>query len=347
LWAETIKQKIKINFRKESRMERNILVTGGAGYIGSLLVGLLLKNNDRVTVFDNLTYGGGSLLNYWQHPNFTFVKGDVTDFATTKSLVLDKRIDTIVHLAAIVGDPACAKHSDLARKINWEASLALLELSINNNIKRFVFASTCSNYGKMSDPDSYVDEKSTLAPLSLYAELKVRMENVILHEIEKKEKFCPTSLRFSTVYGLSSRMRFDLTVNQFSKELVMGRELEVFGEQFWRPYCHVYDIARAIVLVLNSGKEDVAYNVFNVGDTGENFQKQMIVEEIRKVIPDATIKYVLKKEDPRDYRVSFEKIQNELGFHITRVVSDGVEEVIRGIKEGVIRNPDDKRYFNV
>lgn len=328
-------------------MERNILVTGGAGYIGSLLVGLLLKNNDRVTVLDNLTYGGESLLNYWHHPNFTFIKGDVTNPATAKSLLLDKDVDTLVHLAAIVGDPACAKQPDLARKINWEASLALLEQSIKNGVKRFVFASTCSNYGKMSDPDSYVDENSVLAPVSLYAELKVKIENVILHEIEKNDSFCPTSLRFSTVYGLSPRMRFDLTVNEFAKELVLGRGLKVFGEQFWRPYCHVYDIARAIDLVLNSEKEKVAYNVFNVGDTGENYQKQMIVEAIMKFIPDAEVKYVLKSEDPRDYRVSFQKIQKELGFHITKVVPDGIIEIIHAIKDGLIKNPDDRKYFNV
>ena len=328
-------------------MERNVLVTGGAGYIGSLLVGLLLKNNDRVTVLDNLTYGGESLLSYWHHPNFTFTKGDVTDPDTTKAILSDKHIDAVVHLAAIVGDPACAQQPDLARKINWEASLALLEQSIKNGVARFVFASTCSNYGKMSDSDSYVDENSTLAPVSLYAELKVKMENVILHEIEKNDNFCPTALRFSTVYGLSPRMRFDLTVNEFAKELILGRELKVFGEQFWRPYCHVYDIARAIDLVLNSEKEKVTYNVFNVGDTTENYRKQMIVEEIMKFIPDAQVKYVRKTEDPRDYRVSFKKIQKELGYRITKVVPDGISEIIHAIKNGVIINPDERKYFNV
>ena len=199
----------------------------------------------------------------------------------------------------------------------------------------------------MIDPNGYVNESSPLEPVSLYAELKVKFEKVILSEIDKNDYFSPTSLRFATIHGVSPRMRFDLTVNEFTKELVLGRELEVYGEQFWRPYCHVYDIARAVELVLSSDEKKVAYNVFNVGASNQNYQKLMLIEEIKKFIPDANVKYVRKEEDPRDYRVSFEKIKRELGFNITRTVPEGIAEIIRVIREGFISNPDYGKYKNI
>jgi len=199
----------------------------------------------------------------------------------------------------------------------------------------------------MADANSYVDEKSPLSPVSLYAELKVKFENYLLHEVEKGESFCPASLRFSTVYGLSPRMRFDLTVNEFTKELALGKELLVFGEQFWRPYCHVKDFSRAFSTVLKARKDKVAYQVFNVGATKENYTKQMIVEKIRKQIPEAKIKYVHKEEDPRDYRVNFDKIQKELGFEVSKTVPDGIQEVKEIVSSGIIKDPEDQRYYNI
>jgi len=328
-------------------MKQRILITGGAGYIGSCLAGLLLHEGFEITVIDNLLYGGESLINYWHNPMFSFIKADVSDSYLIEDILNEKRFDVIIHLAAIVGDPACAKNPDLALKVNWDGSLSLLENAIKTNVKRFIFASTCSNYGKMSVYDDFLNEESPLAPVSLYAELKVKMENIILKEMKKDEKFCPTCLRFSTVYGLSSRMRFDLTVNEFTKELALGRELEVFGEKFWRPYCHVYDIARAIKLVIIADETKVAYNVFNVGNDEENYQKRMIVEEIKKRIPGSKVKYVFKKEDPRDYRVSFKKIREMLNFHITKKVPDGIYEVLEALRFGLFKNPDFKSYYNV
>ncbi len=325
---------------------KKVLVTGGAGYIGSTLVGLLLNKNYRVTVIDNLSFGGESLLGYWHHPNFEFFKLDITDSKSIHSLFETHSFDAVVHLAAIVGDPACSKQPILAKIVNYEASINLIEISMKHKVERFIFASTCSNYGKMLETEGYVDEYSPLAPVSLYAELKVKIENLILDNLTKSDEFCPTVLRIATVYGLSPRMRFDLTVNEFTKEVVLDRELEVFGEQFWRPYCHVYDVSRAILLVLESSKEKVAYNVFNVGETTENYQKKMIVEEIKKFIPNAKVKYIHKEEDPRNYRVSFEKIKKELGFFITKKVPDGISEIIEVVKKGIIKNPDDRKYYN-
>lgn len=324
-----------------------VLVTGGAGYIGSPLVGHLLDCGYRVVVIDKLCYGGESLVPVWGRENFCFVHGDICSRDTLWQVFNRYPVDHIVHLAAVVGDPACAKHPELAREVNYEASITLLDMAIARRVKRFVFASTCSNYGKMKNAEGYVDESSPLAPVSLYAELKVKVEMAILDGHFRKDDFCPVCLRFSTVYGISPRMRFDLTVNEFTKELSLGRELLVFGEQFWRPYCHVRDFSRAIKLALTNAAEKVAFNVYNVGSTDENYRKAMIIEEIKKFIPDAKVRYIAKEEDPRDYRVSFEKISTEWGFHVSRRVPDGIREIKQLIDDHVLRDPDESRYRNV
>ncbi len=325
----------------------NILVTGGAGYVGSGLLRELLSEDYKVTCVDNLMFGGESLLDIWHNENFNFIKCDVNDWGDFNKILTNNKFDAVIHLAAIVGDPACRMQSELATQTNWESTKWLLDKCMEIGIPKFVFASTCSNYGKMDNPESYVDEESTLAPVSLYAELKVKFENYMLSEIEKRDDFYPTSLRFSTVYGLSPRMRFDLTVNEFTKDLAMGRELIIFGEQFWRPYCHVKDFSNAFITVLRAPVAKVAYNVFNVGDTTENYTKQMLIDEIIKAVPDSKIKYVDKNEDPRDYRVNSDKIKRELGFEITMRVPDGIEEVKRMVQEGIIQDPEDQRYYNI
>ena len=325
----------------------HVLVTGGAGYVGSGLLRELLSQGYYVTCVDKLMFGGESLLDIWHNDNFTFIKCDVNDWDAFNSILTDNNFDAVIHLAAIVGDPACKLHSDLANKTNWDSSKWLIDKCKEIGISKFLFASTCSNYGKMDDPESYVDEDSKLAPVSLYAELKVKFEQYMLNEMTKSDDFVPTSLRFSTVYGLSPRMRFDLTVNEFTKDLALGRELVIFGEQFWRPYCHVKDFSNAFITVLKSPTEKVAYNVFNVGDTHENYTKQMLIDEIKKVLPESKIKYVEKNEDPRDYRVNSDKIKRELGFEITMRVSDGIKEVKRMVQEGVIQDPEDQRYYNI
>lgn len=321
-----------------------VLVTGAAGYIGSVLVRFLLEKGYQVVGLDALFFGGESLLGVYNHPNFKFIKGDIRNESDFKEIL--NQVDSVVHLAAIVGDPACAKQPELANDINWSATKNLFDLASNSkNIKRFVFASTCSNYGKM-EGDGYVNEESPLRPVSLYAELKVKFEKYLL-ESNTREDFIPTALRFSTVYGLSPRMRFDLTVNEFIREVAFGRELVIFGEQFWRPYCHVEDLALSCIKVLESPAEKVNHNVFNVGDTKENYQKKMIAEEILKIVPDAKIKYVQKQEDPRDYRVDFTKISNELGFKITKTVPLGLREIYEILKYDLLTDPFSDKYKNV
>ena len=326
---------------------KNVLVTGGAGYVGSGLLRELLNQGYTVTCVDNLMFGGESLLDIWHHKEFTFVKCDINNWSAFNKVLIENKFNAVIHLAAIVGDPACKLHSELANKTNWDSTKWLLDKCIEIGISKFIFASTCSNYGKMDDPKSFVDENSKLAPVSLYAELKVKFEKYMLNEIPKNDNFCPTSLRFSTVYGLSPRMRFDLTVNEFTKDLALNRELVIFGEQFWRPYCHVKDFSNAFITVLRSPFEKVSYNVFNVGDTSENYTKQMLIDEIKKVLPESKIKYIEKNDDPRDYRVNSDKIKKELGFEISMRVPDGILEVKRMIQEGLIQNPEDQRYYNI
>ena len=325
-------------------MVKKILVTGAAGYIGSVLVNQLLYRNYKVFGFDILNFGGESLLSIYNHPNFEFIKGDTRIIEEIES-VIDK-VDAVVHLAAIVGDPACAKQPEIAEETNFKASKILFDLCNNSkNVKRFIFASTCSNYGKM-EGDGFVDEESPLSPVSLYAKLKVKVEKYIFQS-KTRNDFIPTCLRFSTVYGLSPRIRFDLTVNEFVRELAFERELVIFGEQFWRPYCHVEDIAKAFITVLESNAEKVSHKVFGVGDTNENYQKKMLADELLKIYPNGRIKYVHKNEDPRDYRVDFSKIKNELGFSITKKVPKGMKEIATILKDNLLINPFDKKYQNI
>lgn len=320
-----------------------ILLTGGAGYVGSTLTPFLLAAGHQVRVLDYLAYGGQSLLGVWAHPGFEFIRGDIRDREILRTAVADR--DAVVHLAAIVGDPACSREPDLARSTNLDASLALIAESQSGGVERFIFASTCSNYGKMKNSSQYVDEESELRPVSLYAETKVAVETALL-ESGRSEHWCPTPLRFATIYGVSPRMRFDLTVNEFTMEILTKKRLKVYGEQFWRPYVHARDAARAIELVLNSSPALVGGRVFNVGATDQNFQKKQLVAMIRPYAPDAVVEFVFKAEDPRDYRVSFARITDQLGFKITRTVAEGIAEIAHLVRENVVDNFADQKYRN-
>lgn len=320
-----------------------VLVTGGAGYIGSVLVRQLLHKGYKVRAFDSLMFGGEALYDVMLHPNFEFLKGDVRHAADVNRAL--EGIGAIAHLAAIVGDPACKKYSDLAYDTNWTGSVELFEAAEKAGIKRFVFASTCSNYGKMPDPDSFVTETSELRPVSLYAELKVKFEKYLLEE-RKDSNICSTALRFSTVYGFSPRIRFDLTVNEFTRNATIKGEQEIWGAQFWRPYCHVDDLARAVILVIESPEDKVRANVFNVGSTDENYNKGMIIEEVCKVVPNVKVNYVEMNEDPRDYRVNFDKIKTTLGYTITKKVPDGIKEIYTLLSTGIVTDSFAQKFRN-
>jgi nucleoside-diphosphate-sugar epimerase len=316
------------------------LVTGGAGYIGSVLAPELASTGRRVRVLDSIMHGVVPPT-IADNAAVELVRGDVRDEETRRK-ALDG-VDEVVHLAAIVGDPACAREPDLARAVNLEATRALVREAHETGVRRFVFASTCSNYGKL-DTGELATEDWPLRPVSLYAETKVEAELDVL--AQGANGFATTCLRFATVYGASPRMRFDLTVNEFTRDLVLGRELVVYGELFWRPYVHVRDAARAVAMVLSAPADDVRALVFNVGDSDENYRKLDLVELLRERIPDASVSFVAREEDPRDYRVSFEKIRASLGYEITATVPDGIDEVAAMIRSGAVGDPFAPMYRN-
>jgi nucleoside-diphosphate-sugar epimerase len=317
-----------------------VLVTGGAGYVGSLLTRDLLARGCRVVAADALLFGGEALLDLLSHPLFAFEKSDISVQEEVDQLLARHRVDAVVHLASIVGDPACKAQPELAERTIWHGSRHLFEACERRGVERFVFASTCSNYGKMEGQD-VVDEEAPLRPVSLYAELKVRFEQYLL---ERATDVAYTILRFATVYGLSLRPRFDLTVNEFARDALLKGELEIYGPHFWRPYCHVSDIARAVALVLESDRDRVGGRTFNVGANEENYQKQMIADEVSKQMP-VRILTVEKHEDPRDYRVKFDRVR-ELGFEPRLRLADGIREIAVAIGSGLIADPYAQRYRN-
>ncbi len=322
----------------------SILVTGGAGYIGSVLTAHLLGAGHNVRVLDCLLFGDASLEPIASHNALELVAGDIRDRACLQRAVKD--VDVIVHLAAIVGDPACRYLPDIAREVNGDGANLLLETALGNGIGRFIFASTCSNYGRMADPTDHVTEESELRPVSLYAELKVAFERQLL--AADREGFVPIVLRFATAFGISPRPRFDLVVNEFTRDLFERRQLEVFGENFWRPYCHIADISEAVREAIEADKQKVRGHAYNVGNTAENYRKKDIVAMILKLLPDREdyVSYVTKDEDPRDYRVSFEKIKRVLGFQPRVTVEDGIQQIITALESGSLVNSTDHRYRN-
>jgi len=321
----------------------NVLVTGGAGYIGSVVTRQLLAVGHHVRVLDSLMHTGSALVPYWAEPGFELVKGDVRDAQLVGDAI--KGIDAVVHLAAIVGDPACARQPDVAKTINHDASLQLFDQSRAAGVEKFVFASTCSNYGRMADPTTYVDESSDLRPISVYAETKVAVERALLASQNNGSPIV-TVLRLATAYGISPRMRFDLTVNEFTMELLTRGKVVIFGEQFWRPYVHVRDVARVVSQVLEAPPAQVGGMVFNVGSTSENYQKGRLAEVVAAELGAGHIERVTRTEDPRDYRVSFERIRTTLGFTPSRTVQAGVREIAAAIQHGVLTDLDNPRYRN-
>ncbi len=324
-------------------MGGTVLVTGGVGYVGMETVDELLAAGHAVSVLDALVHGQADLAAALEARGVAFTHGDLRDAAARQRALAGA--DAVVHLAAIVGDPACAFDPALAHAVNVEGTEALIADARAAGVGRVVFASTCSNYGRMADPTVPVDECSPLAPVSLYAEQKVGIERMLLAAAEQRP--VPTCLRFATVYGVAPRMRFDLTVNEFSRDLWAGRELEVFGEQFWRPYVHVRDAARAIRSVLDAPLDVVGGEVFNVGDTSENYRKLDLVGVIREQTANGCVTFVHRDEDPRDYKVAFEKVGRRLGYATTRTVPDGVAEVLRALEDGAFPDPYAARYHNV
>ena len=320
-----------------------VLVTGGAGYIGVPLCEELIAGGRRVRALDVLLHDQTAMADRLRDAGAEVIVGDISDADARRTAL--EGADAVVHLAAIVGDPACALDPARSQEVNVSGSTALVQDAQAAGVKRLVFASTCSNYGRMADPTVPITEEGDLAPVSLYAEQKVQIEQSLLSGDHGTLQ--PTCLRFATVYGVAPRMRFDLTVNEFARDLWADRDLEVFGEQFWRPYVHVKDAGRGVKAVLDSPLETVAGQVFNVGRSGENYRKLDLVEEIQRQIPTGRVTYVSRAEDPRDYKVSFDKIRATLGFETLMTVPEGIAEVIGALSAGDLPEPYDRRYRNI
>lgn len=321
-----------------------VCITGGAGYIGSLLTGVLLQAGCRVRVVDALLFGADSVLPYRTHPGFELRKGDVTDPTVAAEAVAGA--DQVVHLAAIVGFPACQQVGPaVARRYNVESTRLVADAAEAAGATRLVLASTYSVYGLAADGRP-VTEESVLHPQSLYAETKIEAEQVLQ---ERRDSPCvPVIPRFTTLFGISPRTRFDLIVNQFVLEALTKRELIIFQRGYRRSFVHVRDAVEAIVCCLQAPAEEVRGEIFNVGSDGGNYSKDQIVELVQAAVPGTTVTYkdLSFGGDMRDVTAAFGKIERVLRFSAAVSVPAGIDEVVRAVREGWIKEPGHERYRN-
>jgi len=319
-----------------------VLVTGAAGYVGGVLVRRLLGAAGGTSVIGvdwcRMPHGAEGVRDLLDDDRLEFVRADVRDTEALRPLI--RRAGAVVHLAAIVGDPAARRDPVLTREVNEQASARLAKACADEGVEHFVFVSTCSNYGVV-DASSLATEDHELNPVSLYAETKVAVERMLAAQ----DGMPYTCLRLATVYGAAPRMRFDLTVNQFTIEAFRDGLLSIYGEQFWRPYVHVGDVARAIVRVLERPELSQG-RVFNVGDSDENYTKRMMFDLLKERLPELRAEWVHVDEDPRSYRVGFGRIRDELGFEVSRRVPDGMDQILRLARLGAYPEPDAPRFRN-
>jgi nucleoside-diphosphate-sugar epimerase len=317
---------------------KRVLVIGGAGYIGSLLVARLLGSGYKVRVLDSLIYGGEPLQNALHNPNFELMAGDCRNIQDVVKAV--RGVEAVVQLAAIVGDPACEQDRTSALEINYAATRMLIEIAKGHGASRLIFASSCSVYGAT---EVEVDERSEVHPVSFYGQTKVDSERVLLES--RTDTFHPTILRFATVFGLSYRPRFDLVVNLLSAKAARDRVVTVYNGRQWRPFIHVRDLVEAVKLVLESPLRLVDGQVLNVGDSRLNYTLSDVAEAVAEVFPATRIERT-DNSDGRNYRVSFKKIEQGLGFHAIYSLRDGIEELRKAFATGSIEDYTDLRYHN-
>jgi nucleoside-diphosphate-sugar epimerase len=306
---------------------KSILVTGGAGYIGSVLTHKLVELGYNVRIIDSLIYGRDGISDLISKNSVELIEKDIRDEKTLNEAVKD--IDCIIHLAAIVGDPFCKKIPVAAKQINEDATKKLVNISKKQGVKRFIFASTCSNYGSAS---TIVDENSPIQPLSLYSKTKVNSENFILNT--KNSSFEPCILRFATAHGLSPRMRFDLLLQEFLRDAILDKKIRIYGPNFWRPLSHVDDISNACITTIKSSKNLISGQVYNVGNTSENYTKKMLAEIIQEFVPSTEIEITGSKTDLRTYKVSFDKIKNNLKFISKKTIRNSIQDILSKIEKG-------------
>jgi nucleoside-diphosphate-sugar epimerase len=319
-----------------------VLLIGGAGYIGVPVARQLLQSGYHLRTLDRLVYqNGSSLLGHAQQPAFEFIFGDMGDHAA-----LDRALDgvsAVVILAGLVGDPITKKFPRESGQINEQALRQCIDRLNGRGLDNVVFISTCSNYGMIAE-NEVADEGFALSPLSLYAKAKVAAETYLL-SLRGRVDYQATVLRFATAFGLAPRMRFDLTVNEFARELFLGRELVVYDADTWRPYCHVRDFARLIQRVLEAPSDLVSFEVFNGGGDANNLTKRQIVKMVLEHVPRGRVVYRDNSADPRNYRVDFRKVRERLSFEPEFDVNYGISEIIAALGSHLLDDVDDRLSF--
>lgn len=332
----------ELQSRSKDKKDRKILLIGGAGYIGSILSKNLLECGYKIRCLDLLLYENSECVApYLPNENYEFIYGDFTNRDIISTALID--ITDIVILGGLVGDPITKKYPEISQKINLIGTIDLINTLNNKGLNKVIFISTCSNYGIVAS-DMLADENCELSPLSLYAKAKVEIEKYLL-SLRGEIDYSPTILRFATAFGLSPRMRFDLTVNQFVHKLYSGQEVLVYDPETWRPYCHVEDFSLAVRRVLEAPIKKVNFEVFNAGGESNNYTKKMVVNGVQKLIPNAKVVYQEKGPDPRNYRVSFRKIRKKLFFEPKYSVADGIVELIKALDQRIFTNIDSRRNF--
>lgn len=333
--------------KKNNTKKELVLVTGGAGYIGTHVVEQLLKNKFAVRIYDKFLFGEKPIEDLINSPDVEVVKGDIGELS--KLIPAFQGVDYVVHLAGLVGDPACSVSRDLTLKNNIMATNTIKELAKHNKVKKFIFASSCSVYGSS---EKEVNEQSKLNPVSLYAQTKIDSEKEILGDVS--EDLHPTILRFATVFGHSRRPRFDLVVNFFTAQAYNDGTITVKGSNQWRPFVYVGDLARAIVKVILAPSDKVERQIFNVGDDELNItigDLASLVKQVVKVDKNMNkVKITVDDNisDKRNYFVSFKKIQNQLDFKAIMNIKEGIKEIHKAFSNKVYKGSyKDKIYSNL
>tara|TARA_B100000035_G_scaffold302662_1_gene300492 strand:- start:765 stop:1751 length:987 start_codon:yes stop_codon:yes gene_type:complete len=309
---------------------KKILLVGGGGYIGTLMMEEYSKNKNisQVNSLDWLIYKSQKInKKLLKNKKIKFFYGDFRNQKVLEKSM--KNVTDIIILAGLVGDPITKKYKILSDKINLYGIKKLIhKFKDNKKLNKLIFISTCSNYGIVKN--KLANEETKLSPKSRYAKAKVEIEKYILGL--KKKNFSPVVLRFATAFGFSNRMRYDLTINEFCKEIYNNKELIVYDPNTWRPYCHVKDFSRIVYKVLFSPNHVVNNQVFNVGSNKNNYRKKDIVNIIKKYRKKAKVKYLQKSVDPRDYRVDFKKITKVLNIKPRYSADYGIKEIFKKLK---------------